>query len=142
MGTAIMTKILVVEDETDIRELLVDILGDAGYDVVVASDGGAALAVVTQEQPDIILLDVMMPVIDGLQVLRVLKGDPATCATPVIMVSAKSQEQEVREAKDAGAWDYLVKPWESGDVEAKVARAQDQLGAMSHFDPSNGNRRG
>ena len=96
----------------------------------------------TQERPDIILLDVMMPVMDGLQVLRVLKGDPATCTTPVIMVSAKSQEQEVREAKDAGAWDYLVKPWEPGDVEAKVARAQDQLGAMSHVDPSNGNRPG
>ena len=71
-----------------------------------------------------------------------MKGDPASCTTPVIMVSAKSQEQEVREAKDAGAWDYLVKPWESGDVEAKVARAQDQLGAMSHVDRSNGKRPG
>ena len=71
-GNTIMTKILVVEDESDIRELLVDILGDCGYDVVQAGDGGAALAVVNQERPDIILLDVMMPVMDGFQVLKLL----------------------------------------------------------------------
>ena len=122
-----MTKILVVEDDSDIRELLVDILGDCGYDVVEAGDGGAALAVVNQERPDIILLDVMMPVMDGFQVLKLLKGDPTTRATPVIMVSAKSQEQEVCDAKNAGAWDYLIKPWEAGEVEAKVASVENLL---------------
>ncbi len=94
---AIMTKILVVEDESDIRELLVDILCDCGYDVVEAADGAAALVLVNQERPDIILLDVMMPVMDGFQVLKHLKGDPTTRTTPVIMVSAKSQEQEVHQ---------------------------------------------
>ena len=127
-----MTKILVVEDESDIRELLVDILCDSGYDLVQAVDGAAALDMVNQERPDIIMLDVMMPGMGGFQVLKILKGDPATRATPVIMVSARSQEQEVAEAKRAGAWDYLIKPWEAGEVEAKVASAEILLnGAKS-----------
>ena len=134
-----MTKILVVEDESDIRELLVDLLCDCGYDVVEAGDGGAALGLVSQERPDIILLDVMMPVMDGLQVLKILKDGPATRATPVIMVSAKSQEQEICDAKNAGAWDYLIKPWEAGEVEAKVARAENLLsGANSYVDRPSG----
>ena len=134
-----MTKILVVEDESDIRELLVDILRDSGYDVVEAGDGGAALDVVNQERPDIILLDVMMPVMDGFQVLKLLKGDPVTRSTPVIMVSAKSQEQEVCDAKREGAWDYLIKPWEAGEVEAKVASAENLLkSSKSYVDPPRG----
>lgn len=122
-----MTKILVVEDELDIRELLVDILTDAGYAVIESADGGAALEKVGQERPDIILLDMMMPVLDGLQVLQKLKEAPDTQATPVIMVSAKSQEQDVRDAKAAGAWDYLIKPWEPGEVELKVTQAVKEL---------------
>ena len=132
---ALMTKILVVEDESDIRDLLVDILCDSGYDVVKAGDGGAALDLVSRERPDIILLDVMMPVMDGLQVLKVLKGDPITRDTTVIMVSAKNQEREVGEAKNAGAWDYLIKPWEAGEVEAKVASAENLLSAYPNPPP-------
>ena len=134
-----MTKILVVEDEPHIRELLVDILIDSGYDVVEAGNGAAALDLVSQERPDIILLDVMMPVMDGLQVLKLLQGDPATRATPVIIVSAKSQEREVRAAKIAGAWDYVIKPWEAGEVEAKVASAENLLSSLkSNVDRSSG----
>lgn len=130
-----MTKILVVEDDADIRELLVDILRDRGYDVFEAGDGGAALDLVNQEWPDIILLDVMMPVMDGLQVLKIVKDDPASRVTHVIMISAKSQEQDISDAINAGAWDYLIKPWEAGEVEAKVANAEKLLkGAKSYVD--------
>ena len=73
-----MTQILVAEDEPDIRELLVDLLRDAGYDVIQASDGSAALEKARLELPDMIILDLILPVLDGFQVLEQLKSDPAT----------------------------------------------------------------
>ena len=118
-----MSKILVVEDDHDIRGLLVDTLIDCGYDVVEAQDGGSGLEMACQERPDVILLDVMMPVMDGLQVLENLKGNAATRAIPVIMVTAKGQEQDASEAMKSGAWAYVIKPWEFGDLESKVMGA-------------------
>ena len=119
-----MTKILVAEDERRIRELLVDILFYAGYDVVEAENGGVALEKVREEHPDIILLDVMMPVMDGFRVLEKLDNDPSTQWIPVIMVTAKGQERDELEARATGAWDYITKPWEPGEVESKVMNAE------------------
>ena len=118
-----MTKILVVEDDQDIRDLLVDSLMDLGYDVVEAADGGAGYQRALEEHPDIILLDVMMPVMDGFEVLEKLKNNPATNSAPVIMVSAKGQEMDINTAVDAGAWSYIVKPWDPEDLEAKITGA-------------------
>ena len=87
-----MTKILVVEDNQGIRDLLVDSLCDIGYDVVEADDGSMGLRVALEERPDIILLGVMMPVMDGFEVLKKLKEDPDFQPVPVTMVSAKGQE--------------------------------------------------
>ena len=83
-----MARVLVVDDETDLRNLVADILIDAGHDVIKAEDGGAALEKAWTEQPDIILLDVMMPVMDGFEVLTKLRQNPATRATPVVMLTA------------------------------------------------------
>ncbi|MDA0733725.1 MAG: response regulator [Chloroflexi bacterium] len=119
-----MTKILVVEDDQDIRDLLVDSLSDLGYDVVEAADGGAGYQCALEEHPDIILLDVMMPVMDGFEVLQKLKINPATNSVPVIMVSAKGQELDINTATDAGAWSYIVKPWDPEDLESKIMGAE------------------
>jgi len=81
-----LTKILVVEDDQDIRLLLLETLADIGYRVVETADGGTGLRKAVDEDPDIILLDVMMPVMDGFQVLEKLTENPATHPIPVIMV--------------------------------------------------------
>lgn len=117
-------RVLVVEDEPDIRELLVDILENAGYEVSQAMDGGSALEKVCDYPPDIILLDVSMPVMDGFQVLERLQDKPATRSIPVIMVTAKGHQQDVAKARAGGAWGYVTKPWEAEEIESKVTAAE------------------
>ena len=122
-----MTRVLVVEDDEDIRELLIDSLQDIGYDVIEAQDGISGLAQAQAEIPDVILLDVMMPVMDGFQVLRKLMGNRATRSIPIIMVSARGQEHDIQEALKNGAWDFITKPWAPEDLEAKVLNAQSKI---------------
>ena len=122
-----MTTILVVEDDTDIRNLLVDTIVDMGYPVIDAEDGGIGLEKALSESPDIILFDLMMPVMDGYEVLTELKKCPETKAIPVIMVSAKGQDEDVGRALRAGAWGYLVKPWQHGQLESVITGAEKQI---------------
>jgi len=91
---------------------------------VPASDGGAALEKAHEHQPDIPLLDAMMPVMDELQVLEHLKAEPATQTITVIMVTAKGQEQDQLRAREGGARVYITMPWEAGEVEFKVLAAE------------------
>ena len=99
---------------------LIDNLVDAGYDVIEAEDEGEELKKVYDELPNIILLDVMMPVMDGFQVLERLKEDPAVRGIPDIMVTAKGQETDVMKARELGATEYIIKPWGPDEVETKV----------------------
>lgn len=122
-----MTKILVVEDDEDIRVLLVDTLLDMDYDVIEAAHGGIGLKMALDERPDIILLDLMMPVMDGFQVLKSLKADLGPGCPPVIMVSAKGQEQDVLHAKAKGAWGYVTKPWELEELDSALKSAEMQI---------------
>ena len=122
-----MTRILVVEDDRDIRDLLVDTIMDMGWEVIEAEDGGAGLQVALTEVPDIILLDFMMPVMDGLQALGILKEDPKTKAIPVIMVSAKGQDADVVKALEAGATNYVTKPWRDGELESIIASVAAEI---------------
>ncbi len=122
-----MTKILVVEDDQDIRDLLVDSLSDMGFDVTEAEDGGAGLQSALEDPPDIILLDIMMPVMDGFQVLSQLRENPDTQSISVIMVSAKGQEQDIVNAQSAGAWGYIIKPWDPEELESKVLNAEAEI---------------
>lgn len=122
-----MTKILVVEDDQDIRLLLLETLADIGYQMAGAADGGTGLRMAVDEDPDIILLDVMMPVMDGFQVLEKLKENPATHPIPVIMVSAKGQEQDIIRAMRDGAWGYVIKPWNPDDLESKLRNVEAEL---------------
>lgn len=129
-----MTKILVVEDDQDIRFLLVETLADMGYQVIEAGDGGAGLQKAVDERPAVILLDVMMPVMDGFQVLERLKDNPDTHPIPIIMVSAKGQEQDIMRAMRGGAWGYLIKPWNPDDLESKVRNVEAELQVESGRD--------
>jgi CheY-like chemotaxis protein len=108
--------ILVVEDEAPIRELLVVLLRARGHRVVTAANGALALARVEEERPDLVLADVMMPVMSGLELCQRLKGEPATAATPVILMSAV----DARYVVDAGADAFVPKPFELDRLEALI----------------------
>ena len=122
-----MTTILVVEDDQDIRFLLSETVSDLGYDVLEAADGGTGLRRAVEEHPDVILLDVMMPVMDGFQVLAMLKEHAETHPMPVIMVSARGQEQDIMRAMRGGAWGYVIKPWNQDDLESKINNAVEEV---------------
>jgi DNA-binding response OmpR family regulator len=106
-----MTKILVAEDERDIRELINFTLRLNGYEVVSASDGEEALELALKEYPDLVLLDIRMPRLNGYEVCRLIKGNEATKHIPVVFLTAKGQENEVEKGMKAGATDYILKPF-------------------------------
>jgi class 3 adenylate cyclase len=113
-------RILVVDDVADNVEILRMRLSSLGYEVVTASDGEQALAAVRELLPDLVLLDIMMPRIDGLEVVRRLKADTTLPFIPVIMVTAKAQPREIIAGLDAGGDDYLTKPVDHGALVARV----------------------
>lgn len=116
--------ILVVEDEGDLLELLVYHLSREGYDVVAAEDGEAALRLVSERTPHLILLDLMLPGINGLELCRLLKQKPDTAAISVIMVTAKGEESDVVVGLGLGADDYIAKPF---SMKVLLARVQAVL---------------
>src|SRR5262245_31454212 len=115
-----MAKILLAEDEAQIGDMVAFKLANAGHDVVRVADGEAALAAAARERPDIIILDVMMPGLDGFSVLGRLKADPSLRATPVIMLTARGQERDVLSGLQGGAADYVVKPFSLKELLARV----------------------
>jgi flagellar protein FlaH len=115
-----MSKVLVAEDDRHVRELLVDALFDAGYDVIEAKDGEVALEKATQERPDLVLLDIWMPRMDGFEVLGKLREDPATESVPVVLLTALPAIQGEQTGLELGALHYITKPWAPGIVEATV----------------------
>ena len=115
-----MTKILISEDERDIRNLIAFTLEFAGYDVIATKDGQEAVEVIPVEMPDLILLDVRMPRMTGYEVCREIKENEDTKHIPVIFLSAKGQDAEIQEGIDAGAEEYLVKPFAPDDLLARV----------------------
>lgn len=118
-GDGARARLLVVDDNADMRRHLVGLLAPA-YDVAVAVDGADALARASQRPPDLVLTDVMMPNLDGFGLLDALRRDPALAAVPVVMLSARAGGEAAVEALDAGADDYLVKPFSAGELRARV----------------------
>ena len=112
-----MLKALVVEDEEDIKQLLLEELEDKGYEVLLADDGEVALQRLSQEIPDIMFVDVYMPVMDGLELITRIKGDPATARIPVVMVTVMNALATEKKARELGVEHYLTKPWESGELD-------------------------
>jgi len=112
--------ILVVDDEPDVAQLLSLILKTDGYNVLVAVDGQEALEKARKEAPDLILLDVMLPKLDGYRVARMLKFDENYKHIPIIMLTAKIQEKDKKTGMEMGADDYLTKPFEIPILQQKV----------------------
>ena len=113
-------RILVVDDEEDILELVEYNLAKEGYDVACADTGEQALALARAELPDLILLDLMLPGVDGLDVCRLLKNDDKTAHVPIIMLTAKSEEADVVTGLEMGADDYITKPFSPRVLAARV----------------------
>ncbi len=126
-----MTKIMIVDDEFDIRLVLSMTLEDSGYEVVQAVNGSEALETVRTVNPDLILLDINMPEMDGFQVLEQLKSYRDTADIPVMMISARSRPRDREDALFMGAVDYITKPWSEGELELRVswALAQNKSGS-------------
>jgi Response regulators consisting of a CheY-like receiver domain and a winged-helix DNA-binding domain len=121
-GGQSMRKILVVDDERHIVRLIQVNLERQGYNVVTAHDGKEALEKVASEKPDLVVLDVMMPYMDGFEVLRNLRRDPATAELPVIMLTAKAQDQDVFRGWQEGVDMYLTKPFNPQELITFVKR--------------------
>ena len=115
-------KILAVDDERHIVRLVEVNLQRAGYEVVTAYDGREALEKVKSENPDLVVLDVMMPYMDGFEVLKNLKADPATAEIPVIMLTAKAQDADVFRGWQSGVDCYLTKPFNPMELLTFVKR--------------------
>ena len=120
MADAAKRKVLVVDDEPSIAKILRKQLEVAGFEVTVAVDGEDGLAKVREWKPDLVLLDVMLPKINGHEVCKTLKADPELKGIPVIMLTAKTQRQDQDLAQQQGADAFLTKPFQLAELLAKV----------------------
>ncbi len=102
--------ILIVDDDASILELFHDVLESAGYKVQIFTRGWEALQAVSRERPDLVILDIMMPRVNGFEVCQILKENPKTSKIPVIFLTALSHQEALRRAAEGGADDFLVKP--------------------------------
>jgi two-component system OmpR family response regulator len=122
-----MKKILVVDDEDDIRRFLELVLREKGYEIETASGGEEGLATARSFRPDLVLLDIMMPGLDGWQVLERLKADPATSDIPVAILSARTETKDPAHWRDKGAVAYVTKPF---SLQTLFAKLQEILAAV------------
>lgn len=120
--------VLIVEDEADAAELFAEMMRVSGFRVRKTSSSTPALSMMTEEKPDIVLLDIMMPDVSGLDILRQMRLDPALANIPVVVVSAKSMPADIRNGMEAGASTYLTKPVGFLELKEAVERA---LGSQS-----------
>ena len=112
--------ILAADDDPDIRELVAFRLERSGYTVLQAADGEEALALALEHKPDLAVLDVMMPKMDGFEVVRRLRAEEPTKRMPIIMLTARAQDSDVEEGFESGADDYLRKPFSPQELRARV----------------------
>lgn len=115
-------KILVVDDEPDALEVLGFKLREAGYTPVFAADGAKALAAVRAETPELIVLDLMLPAIDGLEVCKILRRDPETATIPILMLTAKAAEMDRVIGLEIGADDYVTKPYSPRELVLRIKK--------------------
>ncbi|WP_237538430.1 SpoIIE family protein phosphatase [Streptomyces sp. SID486] len=128
-GGAASARVLVADDNADMREYLTRILAGAGYEVTAVTDGVEALRSVRRGTPDLVVSDVMMPRLDGLELVARLRGDARTASVPVLLLSARAGQEASIEGLQAGADDYLVKPFAAAELLARV-RANVELARL------------
>src|SRR6185436_3121554 len=114
------TRILIVEDDPDIAELVARYLDKAGFTTERAASGRDAMHVISQRPPELVVLDLMLPHMDGLEVCRLLRSHDATAAMPIIMLTARGEESERIVGLELGADDYLAKPFSPNELVARV----------------------
>jgi DNA-binding response OmpR family regulator len=122
-----MKKILVVDDEEDILNFLELVLREKGYEVVTAASGHDALTRAQLEKPDLVLLDIMMPQMDGWEVLKLLRIDDETASIPVAMLSARTEARDRVQGLQEGAIDYICKPFSLQELLGKIEAIFTQL---------------
>jgi len=117
-----MARIVAVEDDPDVHHLLKILLEDAGHEVAMAGDGAQALELLAGAVPDLLIADVALPgQIDGVEVLERVRADPAMQDLPVLLLTARARAQDVQRGQDAGASDYLLKPFDVDELLSRVA---------------------
>ncbi len=124
-------KILVVDDEDDILNFLELVLSEKGYEVVTASGGQEALTRAQLERPDLVLLDIMMPQMDGWEVLKLLRVDEETAEIPVAMLSARTEARDRVQGLQEGAIDYICKPFSLSELLGKIEAIFSQAGVSA-----------
>ncbi len=119
-GILMPQKILAIDDENDVLLIIKTALSGQGYDVLTASNGYDGLAMAEDQKPDLILLDLRMPEMDGMEVLEQLRDNEKTQSIPVIVLTGLSEKAKIREALDKGITYYIVKPFECQDLISKI----------------------
>ncbi len=115
-----MKKILVVDDKREVVELVTATLEGEGYQIISAFDGREALEKIGKEKPDLVLLDIIMPKMDGFEVLAKAKKDPQTKDIPIVMLTAKGQQSDEDKGRRLGAEDYIIKPFSPSHLLHKI----------------------
>ena len=115
-----MARIVIADDDADIRELVVFKLRHGGHEVIPVGDGAAAVEACRSEKPDLVILDVMMPGMSGLEAARALREDETLGGLPIMMLTARAQESDIDQGFSAGADDYIVKPFSPRELAARV----------------------
>jgi len=121
--TSLEKSVLIIEDEEDAAELFAEMMRVSGFRVLKTSSSAPAIDMMSAEKPDVVLLDIMMPEISGLDILRQMRRDPALANIPVVVVSAKSMPADIKNGMEAGAFTYLTKPVGFLDLKEAVERA-------------------
>jgi two-component system OmpR family response regulator len=129
-----MTYILVVDDDPDVRETIRSILDRAGYQVRTASDGQEALDLISRQTPSAVILDIIMPEMDGMEVCRQIRADPFVGKIPILFLTAKGRPEDIVRGLDVGGDDYLTKPFEIIEIPARI-RALLRRGPSGALDP-------
>lgn len=131
-------RILIVDDEPSIRDMLAFALGGAGFETSRAADGKETLLAIAEQQPDLILLDWMLPGISGVELARRLRKDQKTAEIPIILLTAKTEEDDKIQGLDAGADDYITKPFSTRElvsrIKAVLRRANPHAGEILQVD--------
>jgi DNA-binding response OmpR family regulator len=115
-----VTRVLVIEDDPDIAQLLAHYLGKAGFAAETVSGGREALAIIAARPPDLLVLDLMLPQVDGLEICRITRSNEATAGMPIIMLTARAEESDRIVGLELGADDYLAKPFSPNELVARV----------------------
>lgn len=133
-------KILIIEDTEFMKKLISDVLKEAGYEVVTASSGDEGLQKVREEKPDLVLLDVVMPGMDGFEVCRILREDESNNLMPIIMLTAQENEDHKLEGLELGADDYIIKPFNSRELVSRVRNTLKRIDRNRLANPLTGLR--